>query len=69
MDLYIPACPKGIYKRSILYKGCSLWNKLPPWVNESTSLNDFKQNFRFLNGWIPPSLKFFLYARLYYILS
>ena len=51
---YIPGCHKGIYKRSILYKGSSLWNKLPPWVKESTSLNDFKQNFRFLNVWIHP---------------
>ena len=48
MDLYIPGCPKGIYKRSILYKGSSLWNKLPPWVKESTSLNDFKQIFKWL---------------------
>ena len=24
MDLYIPRCTKGIYKRSILYKGSSL---------------------------------------------
>ena len=55
-DLYIPRirCTKGIYKRSILYKGSSLWNKLPPWVKESTSLNEFKHNFRFLNGWIHP---------------
>ena len=47
MNLSIPGCPKRIYKRSILYKGSSLWNKLPPWVKESTYLNDFKQNFRF----------------------
>ena len=51
MDLYI-RCTKGIYKRSILYKGSSLWNELPPWVKESTSFNDFKYNFRFWNGWI-----------------
>ena len=31
-DLYIPRCAKEIYKRSFLYKGSSLWNKLPPWV-------------------------------------
>ena len=29
MDLYIPRCTKEIYKRSILYKGSSLWNNLP----------------------------------------
>ena len=50
MDLYIPRCAKEIYKRSFLYKGSSLWNKLPPWVKESTSLNDFKHNYRLLNG-------------------
>ena len=37
-------CTKDIYKRSFLYKGISLWNKLPPWVKESMSLNDFKHN-------------------------
>ena len=29
MDLYIPRCTKEIFKRSILYKGSSLWNNLP----------------------------------------
>ena len=58
--IYIyPRCTKGIYKRSILYKGSSLWNRLPPWVKESTSLNDFKHNFRFLNGWVHPEFTFF----------
>ena len=67
MDLYIPGCPKGIYERSILYKGSSLWNKLPPWVKESTSLNDFKQNFRFLDGWIhPESVVFFICTPISY---
>ena len=42
------------YKISFLYKGSSLCNNLPPWVKESTSLNDFKHNFRLLNGWIHP---------------
>ena len=54
MYLYIPRCTKGIYKRSILFTGSSLWTKLPPWVKESTSWNNFKHNFRFLNGWIHP---------------
>ena len=52
MDLYIPRCAKEIYKRSFLYKGSSLWNKLAPWVKESASLNDFKHNYRLLNGWM-----------------
>ena len=37
-------------RRSILYKGSSFWNKFPPWVKDFTSLNDFKHNFRLLNG-------------------
>ena len=62
MDLYIPRCTKEIYKRSFSYKGSSLWNKLPTWVKESTSLNDFKHNYRHLNGWIH-----LLHVRLYHI--
>ena len=56
MDLYIPRCTKEIYKRSFSYKGSSLWNKLPTWVKESTSLNDFKHNYSLLNGWIHPTV-------------
>ena len=56
MDLYIPRCTKEIYK-SFSYKGSSLWNKLPTWVKESTSLNDFKHNYRLLNGWIHPKVR------------
>ena len=52
MDLYIPRCTREIYKRSFLYKGSSLWNKLPPWVKISTYINDFKHNLRLFNGWI-----------------
>ena len=38
MDLYISRCTKEIYKTKVfLHKGSSLWNKLPPWVKESTS--------------------------------
>ena len=35
MDLYMPRCTKEIYKiRCFLYKGSSLWNKLPLWVKK-----------------------------------
>ena len=67
MDLYIPRCTKGIYKRIILYNGSSLWNKLPPWVKKSSSLNDFKHNFRLLNGWIHPEFIVLLYAFIFLI--
>ena len=46
--------PRRFIKDVLLYKGTSLWNKLPPWVKKSTFLNDFKHNFRLLNGWIHP---------------
>ena len=46
--------PRRFTKEVFLYKGSSLWNKLPPWVKESTYLNDFKHNFTLLNGWIHP---------------
>ena len=62
MDLYIPRCTKEIYKRSFSYKGSSMWKKLPTWVKESTSLNDFKHNYRLLNGWIH-----LLHVRLHHI--
>ena len=56
MDLYIPRCTKEIYEKSFSYKGSSLWNKLPRWVKESTLSNDFKHNYRLLNGWIHPKV-------------
>ena len=64
MDLYIPRFTKEIYKRSFLYKGSSLWNKLPPRVKEFTSLNDFKHNLRLLSGWIHSRVysSFYMYA-------
>ena len=70
MDLYIPRWAKEIYKRSFLYKGSSLWNKLPPWVKESTSLNDFKHNYRLLNGWMHSKFRvpFICTSILYHIL-
>ena len=56
VDLYKPRCTKEIYKRSFSYKGSSLWNELPTWVKESTSLHDFKHDYRLLNGWIHPKI-------------
>ena len=55
MDLYIPRCTKEIHK-SFSCKGSSLWNKLPTWVKESTSLNNCKHNYRLSNGWIHPKV-------------
>ena len=51
--IYLGA-PMRFIKYIFLYKGSSLWNKLPPWVKESTPLYDFRHNFRLLNGWIHP---------------
>ena len=41
---------RGAPRRFIKEVFCSLWNKLPPWVKESTSLSDFKHNYRLWNG-------------------
>ena len=57
IDLYIPRCAEEIYRSFFLYKGSSSWNKLSPWVKESTPLNDFKHNYRLLNSWILPNEK------------
>ena len=54
MDLYVPCCPKGIYKISFLYKGSSLWNELPPCLKQSISIIDVKRNYRLLYGWWLP---------------
>ena len=53
--IYISQCSKEIF-RSFLHKDSSLWNNLPPWVKESTSLNDFKHNDRLITGWLLPDL-------------
>ena len=34
MDLFIPRCTGEIHKITILYKGSSLWNKLPLWLKK-----------------------------------
>ena len=51
MDRYLPRCSRGIYKGSFLYKGSSLWNRLPSCLKESISIIDFKRNYRLLYGW------------------
>ena len=51
MDLYVPRCAKELRKRSFLYKGSMLRNDLPDILNESSSLDVFKSNYRFIIGW------------------
>ena len=51
MDLYVPRCTKELCKRSFLYKGSMLWNELPDILKESSSLDVFKSNYRFIIGW------------------
>ena len=52
MDLYVPRVIKGIYKRSFSHMATNLWNQLPTDVKESVTLDSFKQNYKYLKGWI-----------------
>ena len=59
MDLCIPRFSKEIYIRSFLYKGGSLWNKLPPWsswVELSWILPDLRSFYKV--AYIYPSYHF-----------
>ena len=51
MNLYVPRCTKELCKRSFLYTGSMLWNDLPDVLKESSSLDVFKSNYRFIIGW------------------
>ena len=51
MDLYVPRCTKELCKRSFWYKGSMLWNDLPDILEESSSLDVFESNYRFIIGW------------------
>ena len=51
MDLYVPRCTKGLCKGSFLYKGSMLWNDLSDVLKESSWLDVFKSNYRFIIGW------------------
>ena len=35
-----------MYKNSLLYRGGSLWNKLPDHIKESPNFETFKMNYR-----------------------
>ena len=51
MDLYVSRCSKELCKHSFLYKGSMLWNDLPDVSKESSSLDVFKSNYRYIIGW------------------
>ena len=52
MDLYVPRVIKDIYKKSFSYMASHLWNQLPTDVQESTTLDSFKQNSKYSKVWI-----------------
>ena len=52
MDLYMPRVIKDNYKRGFSYMATNLWNQLPTDVKESTTLDSFKQNYKYSKGWI-----------------
>ena len=51
MDLYVPRCTTEPWKRSFLDKGSMLWNDLPDSLKESSSLDVFTSNSRFIIVW------------------
>ena len=46
MDIYLPLVKRDMYKNSLLYRGGSLWNKLPDHIKESPNFETFKMNYR-----------------------
>ena len=46
MDEYVPRVTKELTKNAFFYQGPMIWNKLPTYVKESTSLNSFKHNYK-----------------------
>ena len=46
MELYLPTLHKDMYRNSFMYMGVKLWNDLPEYVQHSTSIESFKQNYK-----------------------
>ena len=46
MELYLPTLRKDMYHTSFMYMGGKLWNDLPEFVQHSTSIESFKQNYK-----------------------
>ena len=45
-ELYVPNARLDIRKFSIMIAGAKLWNVLPNYIKESSSVDVFKQNWR-----------------------
>ena len=46
MDLYLPTLRKEAHRNSFMYMGGKLWNDLPEFVQNSTNIESFKDNYR-----------------------
>ncbi len=45
MNLHIPFGKTKVYRNSFFCQGAYLWNSLPTYIKESTSLDSFKKNY------------------------
>ena len=65
MELYLPTLLKEMYRNSFMYMGGKLWNDLPEFVQHSTSIESFMQNYKMykliINSWLFLAIGLFLY--------
>ena len=56
MELYLPTLYEDMYRNSFMYMGGKLWNDLPEFVQHSTNIESFKQNYKMykliINSWL-----------------
>ena len=46
MESYLPTLRKDMYRNSLMNMGGKLWNDLPEFVQHSTSIESFEQNYK-----------------------
>ena len=46
MEFYLPLLRNDMYRNSFMYMFGKLWNDLPEFVQHSTSIESFKQNYK-----------------------
>ena len=46
MNVYIPPYEKDVFKHKFEYSGAKIWNNLPGFIKECTSLNSFKSQLK-----------------------
>ena len=70
IELYLPTLRKDMYWNSFMYMVGKLWNDLPEFVQYSTSIESFKQNYKMykliISSWLFAFLAIGLF--LYYVI-